>query len=405
MYDAIIVGARCAGAPLAMLLARQGAKVLLVDRARFPRDIPHGHFIHRHGPQRLRDWGLLDKVAARTPAISNMIFDLGDFPLLARNLVEEGVAWGYGPRRTTLDKILVDAAVNSGAVLREAFTVDDYVFDDGRMVGIRGRGPDGREVVERGTLTVGAHGRNFKLARTLQAPVCNQLPPILCYYFSYWSGVDAEDFELYVRNERRVVIFAFKTENDLSAIFVGRPMEELPQVRRNIEGSFTRALETVPHFAERVRAGRREERLYGASDLPNFYRKALWSRMGPGRRRRASQGPLLDARHLRMRCATWSSWPALSVRDERGSCRCCKRWRDMRYGEMRLRRVIYEENLAAARFTPPPPGLLAIRAAVRNTPEEATPLMKARQGMIDRGEFFSPQNVQRLLGRAQPGST
>ena len=92
IYDAIIVGARCAGASLAMLLARQGAKVLLVDRATFPSDIPHGHFIHRHGPPRLRAWGLLDKVASRTPAISRMVRDAGDFPLRVGDLVEDGVA-------------------------------------------------------------------------------------------------------------------------------------------------------------------------------------------------------------------------------------------------------------------------------------------------------------------------
>ena len=103
-YDVIIVGARCAGASLAMLLARRGAKVLLLDRATFPSDIPHGHFIHRHGPRRLRDWGLLDKIAARAPAISRLVHDLGDFPLRVQDLVEDGVAWGYGPRRTTLDK-------------------------------------------------------------------------------------------------------------------------------------------------------------------------------------------------------------------------------------------------------------------------------------------------------------
>lgn len=105
MHDVIVVGARCAGSPLAMLLARQGARVLLVDRSTFPSDIPHGHFIHRHGPRRLRDWGLLDRLAERTPPVTGMIFDAGDFPLAARDLVEDGVAWGYGPRRSSLDAI------------------------------------------------------------------------------------------------------------------------------------------------------------------------------------------------------------------------------------------------------------------------------------------------------------
>src|SRR4030095_2990060 len=129
MHDVIIVGARCAGSPLAMLLARQGVKVLLVDRATFPSDIPHGHFIHRHGPRRLRDWGLLDPIARRTPAITTMLFDAGDFPLIARNLVEDGVAWGFGPRRTTLDAILLDAAARSGAEVRQGFNVHEYVIE------------------------------------------------------------------------------------------------------------------------------------------------------------------------------------------------------------------------------------------------------------------------------------
>jgi flavin-dependent dehydrogenase len=401
MYDVIIVGARCAGSPLAMLLAKQGARVLLVDRATFPRDIPHGHFIHKHGPRRLRDWGVLEKVAARTPAVTNMIFDIGDFPLLARNLVEDGVAWGYGPRRTTLDKILVDAAVDSGAELREGFTVDDYVFnDDGNVVGIRGRGQNGREVVERSTITIGADGRNSKLARTVQAPVYNYVPPILCYYFSYWSGVEAEDFELYVRDERQVVIFAFKTENDLFVIFVGVPMKELPQVRGDIEGNFMRALEIVPQFAERVQAGHREERFYGASDLPNFYRKPY----GPGWALVGDAGLHKDPFLAIGICDALRDVELLAnaIREglagERTMLEALARYERLRNDASALD---YEENLAAARFTPPRPELLAIRAAVRNSPEEATRLIKARQGMIDRDGFFNPQNMQRLLGTAK----
>src|SRR5690348_16145358 len=94
MYDVIVVGARCAGAPLAMLLARHGGKVLLVDRAAFPSDIPHGHFIHRHGPRRLHDWGVLPAIAARTPGVERVVFDMGDFPLPVNNLTENGVALG-----------------------------------------------------------------------------------------------------------------------------------------------------------------------------------------------------------------------------------------------------------------------------------------------------------------------
>jgi flavin-dependent dehydrogenase len=231
-HDVIIVGARCAGAPLAMLLARRGAKVLLLDRAAFPSDIPHGHFIHRHGPRRLRDWGLLDRIASRTPAISRLVHDIGDFPLRVQDLVEDGVAWGYGPRRTTLDRVLIDAAVESGAQLRQGFSVTDYLMEGGKVVGIRGREAGGREIEERAAITVGADGRHSRLARAVQAPTYNEVPPILCYYFNYWSDVSTEDFELYTRRAERRVIFSFKTEQDLFAVFVGAPIEELPAFQR-----------------------------------------------------------------------------------------------------------------------------------------------------------------------------
>src|SRR5262249_20995290 len=136
MYDVIIVGARCAGASTAMLLARRGHRVLLVDRAKFPSDIPHGHFIHRGGPARLRRWGVLDRVLATgCPAVDTQVLDLAGFPLVGRNLVIDGVAFGCGPRRKALDKILVDAAMEAGAECRERVLVRGYLVQDGRAVG------------------------------------------------------------------------------------------------------------------------------------------------------------------------------------------------------------------------------------------------------------------------------
>ena len=93
-YDAIIVGARVAGATTAMLLARRGYRVLLVDRARFPSEIRHGHMIHKDGPRRLREWGLLDRIiAAGTSPVNTVTTYFGDFPLVARNVGLDGLAW------------------------------------------------------------------------------------------------------------------------------------------------------------------------------------------------------------------------------------------------------------------------------------------------------------------------
>jgi flavin-dependent dehydrogenase len=404
MYDTIVIGARCAGSPLAMLLAKKGARVLLLDRATFPANIPHGHFIHRHGPRRLRDWGLLSKVAARTPAVTSMIFDVGDFPLLVRDLVEDGMAWAYGPRRTTLDKILVDAAVDCGAELREGFMVSEYVFDNGRLIGIRGRGPNGTEVEERATITVGADGRNSRLARAVHARVYNDLPTILCYYFSYWSNVQAETFELYARDHHRRIIFSFKTEDDLYAVFVGLPIEELTEVKRDIEGAFMQSLELVPDFAARVRAGRHEERFYGASDLPNFYRKpfgAGWALVGDA-------GLHKDPYLALGICDALRDAELLAHAIEDGLA--ARRPIDQALADYERRRneasaTDFDENVALARFTPLRPEVLAIRAAVRERPEEATRFVKARMGMTDPAAYFDPQNLQQLLAGAEPSMT
>jgi len=397
LYDAIIVGARCAGSPVAMLLARQGARVLLVDRATFPSEIPHGHFVHRHGPRRLQRWGLLPKLAARTPAVANAVFDVGDFPLIARNVVQDGVPWGYGPRRATLDKILVDAAVESGAELRERFHVEEYLFDEDRLVGIRGRSADGPLVEERATITVGADGRNSRLARTVRAATTRESPAILCYYFSYWSGVQSEDFEVYVRGEQRRIIFSFKTEGGLYAIFIGLPIVELDQVRRDIEGEFMRTLDLVPAFAARVREGRREERFYGASDLPNFFRTPF----GPGWALVGDAGLHKDPYLALGICDAFRDAELLAgaIADGLSARRpMLKALADYERQRDAASAADYEENIAMARFTPLPPKFLALRAAVRNQPEEATRMFKAREGMIDPAEFYNAVNIQRLVG-------
>src|SRR5215211_6861638 len=120
MYDAIVVGARCAGSPTAMLLARKGYRVLLVDRAGFPSDTLSVHYIHQAGVAYLKRWGLLDKVvASNCPPLREQRLDLGPFDLKGTPPPADGVIDAYAPRRTVLDYLLVEAAAAARAEVRE----------------------------------------------------------------------------------------------------------------------------------------------------------------------------------------------------------------------------------------------------------------------------------------------
>ena len=101
MYDAIVVGARCAGSPTAMLLARKGYRVLLVDKASFPSDTLLIHYIHQPGVARLKRWGLLDRIiVSNCPPVLRQVVDCGPFALAGSPPPVDGVTEAYAPRRT-----------------------------------------------------------------------------------------------------------------------------------------------------------------------------------------------------------------------------------------------------------------------------------------------------------------
>lgn len=382
MYDVIVIGARCAGASTAMLLARRGLKVLLVDRAKFPSDIPHGHFIHRHGPPRLARWGLLDRITATgCPAVTSCVMDLGDFPLAGHDLAVDGVAFGYGPRRSAVDQVLVEAAVEAGADFRDGFAFDDVLVDGEDVVGIRGRS-GGAACTERGRVIVGADGRRSRVAAAVKAAAYDAYPVLACWYFSYWSGVAVTGLEMYNRDQR--VVFAFPTNGGLTGIFVGWPIERLPAVRADVDAHLLAAVDAVPGFGERVRNGRREERYYGAADLPNFFRTPFgrgWALVGDA-------GLHKDPYLALGMCDALRDAESLAEAVHDGmSGRAGLQEALAAYERVRnqVSRQDYLQNLHAAGFNPPPEPLLRMREAVRGDQQATNQFFLAREGLIPKG--------------------
>ena len=281
MYDVIVVGARCAGASTALLLARKGHRVLLVDRNTFPSDLRLStHLVWQPGVAALKRWGLLDELAeSGCPAMTTAALDVGPFTLTGTIPAADGISEAYAPRRIVLDTMLVKAAVQAGAELWEGCTVDELVTADGpgaRVRGIRGRTRGGQAVTATATVVVGADGMRSPTAARLQAPTYLERPARQGTYFTYWSGLPNRVNTLYTRPYRSVV--TIPTHDDLTLIVVNWAIDDYRAVRHDIEGHYHRTIaEVAPELAEQLRGGRREDRWIGAA-VPSYFRRPY----GPG---------------------------------------------------------------------------------------------------------------------------
>jgi flavin-dependent dehydrogenase len=391
-YDAIVVGARCAGSPTAMLLARKGYRVLAVDRATFPSDTISTHLIHPPGIEALDRWGLLNRVVATNcPPIDTYVTDLGPFTITG----EPGTA--YAPRRTVLDKLLVDAASEAGAEIRESFTVESLVFEDGRVAGVRGHDKGGATVTERARVVVGADGRYSLVADAVGAEEYDQKPKLLAAYYTYWSGLPMDGrFETWVRPHRGMA--AWPTNDELTLVIAGWPYREFEANRGDVERHFLETVELAPAFAERVRAAEREERFVGAAVRGYFRRPygAGWALVGDAGYNKdfiTAQG-IHDAFRDAELCAEALDEAFSESRpfDEAMAA----------YGSTRDGHVhaMYELTADFASLEPPPPDLQHFLAAVSRTPEAMDGFSRVLAGVTSPAEFFSEENAGRILAAA-----
>jgi 2-polyprenyl-6-methoxyphenol hydroxylase-like FAD-dependent oxidoreductase len=393
-YDAIVVGARCAGSPTAMLLARNGYRVLLVDRSTFPSDTLSTHILHPPGVAAMRRWGLLDRLTATgCPPIDTYSFDFGPFTLAGAPGTDDARV-AYCPRRTVLDKLLVDAAAEAGAEVREAFTVEDVIVEEGCVVGVRGHARDGATVSERARVVIGADGRNSRVAQAVHPHQYNEKPPLLCGYYSYWSGLPVDGrFEVYARSERGWAVAA--THDDLTMVVGGWPYAEFDANKTDVEGNYMKMFDMAPAFADRIHAAKRETRFAGTA-VPNYFRKPFgpgWGLVGDAGYNKdfiTAQG-ITDAFRDAELCATaLDAW--LAGGREFGDAMA-------EYQAMRDEHVLpmYEFTCQLASLEPPPPELQQLLAAVHGNQEAMDGFARVNAGVTSPAEFFSDENVAKIL--------
>jgi 2-polyprenyl-6-methoxyphenol hydroxylase-like FAD-dependent oxidoreductase len=396
-YDVIVVGARCAGSPVAMLLARRGHRVLLVDRATFPSDTVSTHVIHPPGVAALARWGLLDAVTTSgCPPIDRYTFDFGPLTLAGAPGTDDS-PFAYAPRRTVLDKLLVDAAAAAGAEVREGFTVEDVVVADGRVTGIRGRGAGGSPVVEQARVVVGADGRNSVVVKAVRPEQYHDRPPLTCGYYSYWSGLPTGGaFEAYSRPGRGWAVCP--TNDDLTLVIGGWPYAELAEHRNDVEGTLREMFATAPAFADRLSRARRETRFVGAS-VPNYFRTPSgpgWALVGDAGYNRdyiTAQG-ITDAFRDAELCAGALDEALRGERPYDDAMADYRERRDARALPM------YEMTVQIAALRPPDPQMIELAAAMRDDQAAMDAFARANSGAMSPAEFFAPDNVQRIVGRS-----
>jgi 2-polyprenyl-6-methoxyphenol hydroxylase-like FAD-dependent oxidoreductase len=397
IYDAIVVGARCAGSPTAMLLARKGHRVLLVDKATFPSDTVSTLFIHPPGVARLQAWGLLDRLrASGCPPVESYSFDFGAFTIAGSPRPVDGVAVGYGPRRTVLDKLLVDAAAEDGADVEEAFTVDELVWEDGQVAGLEGRNRNGKRVTARARVVVGADGRHSTVAKAVRPEAYHETPPLQVGYYSYWSGLPTAAFEIFIRPGRGFA--ALPTHDELTLVVAGWPYAELKQNRRDVEGSYLRTLELAPAFAERVHAARREARFAGTA-VESFFRKPYgpgWALVGDAGYDKdpVTAWGISDAfRDAELCAAALDEW-LTGERPFESALADYQRLRDQESLPM------FELTCGFATMEPPPPDLQRLLAAVAGNSADSDAFVSTMAGTLPAPEFFAPANAERIIAAA-----
>jgi 2-polyprenyl-6-methoxyphenol hydroxylase-like FAD-dependent oxidoreductase len=396
-FDAIVVGARCAGSPTAMLLARKGYRVLLVDRATFPSDTVSTHMIHHPGVAALQRWELLDRVAASgCPPIDTYEFDFGPFAITGRPATPEAPV-AYAPRRTVLDALLVDAAAEAGVEVREQFTVESLVFEDGRVVGVCGHERGGAAITERAHVVVGADGRYSFVADAVAAEEYGRKPKLLAGYYSYWSGLPLDGrFGNWIRPDRGFA--AWPTNDGLTLVIAGWPYREFEANRNDVEANFLATIGLAPAFAERLHAATREERYVGAA-VRGYFRKPYgpgWALVGDAGYNKdfiTAQG-ISDAFRDAELCSAALDRAFSGTQGFEESLGEYQSTRDAHV------RALYELTAEFASLEPPSADLQQVLAAVHGNQAAMDDFARVIAGITSPADFFSEENVGRILAEA-----
>jgi 2-polyprenyl-6-methoxyphenol hydroxylase-like FAD-dependent oxidoreductase len=280
-YDAVVVGGRVAGASAALLLARAGARVAVVERSSRGRDTLSTHGLMRAGVLQLSRWGILPRVVgAGTPAISSTLFHYGDGATTRVSIrPRAGVHALYAPRRYVLDSVLLDAAAEAGAdIVSDTTVVGLLGSENGRVRGVRALRSDGRTLELPAVITVGADGIRSTVGDLVQAPILRRGRWASAVLYRYISGLGVDGYEWAYGSGAAAGLIP--TNNAETCLFVSAAPSRVRAARRaGADYAFAELLaQAAPGLVERVRAAGPAGQLHGWAGMRGYVRRS-W---GPG---------------------------------------------------------------------------------------------------------------------------
>ena len=281
-HEVVVVGGRVAGSATAMLLARLGHDVVVVDQASFPSDTVSTHSIARSGVVQLRRWGLLDDVLATgPPAIRRVTFNAAGQSTTRTIKDKAGVAFLVAPRRYVLDTLLAAAAEHAGAEVRTGITVTGLQRDGGgRVMGVDGHDRAGTRIQIGARHVIGADGLRSRVAGLVDASINKAGRAGGAAQYAYYTGIPWSGIEFFVAE--RSFAGVFPTHDSQACIWVCTRSADAKAARRRAGSrveAFGQLLErSAPELAERLRQARRTSPVQGMLRQPNQLRQAF----GPG---------------------------------------------------------------------------------------------------------------------------
>ncbi|HEY7339920.1 MAG TPA: NAD(P)/FAD-dependent oxidoreductase [Ktedonobacterales bacterium] len=278
-YDVVIVGARVAGASLAMLLGQEGHRVLLIDRDTFPSDTLSTHLVAGFGVHALQRLGVLDEVLAagfrRITRARTWVEDC-----LFEGPAGPNGAYSLAPRRDALDAILIRHATERGGVeFHQRTQATGLIEEDGRVVGVTLQSVAGERREVRARVVVGADGKYSKVADWVNAERYDAVPALRPGYYGYYHGVvplAETTVELFFAHNQIGFVFPMRPGEDCLALEL-QP-EEFEAFRANPRANFEERFRALPGMAARMETASLEGKIQGVRGIENYLRKPY----GPG---------------------------------------------------------------------------------------------------------------------------